>query len=375
MNDSISFNLHLYTEIAFGKDAVAGLAGLVKKYGGTKVMFVYGSGSIKRSGLYERVKSALDGGGIPFVELGGVKANPLRSRAEEGMRLAREEGVDFFLGVGGGSSIDTAKAIALAAANDGEYWSYYHGTEPRRMAPVGTINTIAAAGSEMSGSTVLVDDIDGEGKCGLMWPAVCRPVFAVMDPELMYTLPAKQTAAGAADIFAHTYMRYFSQYDSYISDEYCIGTLNTVVKFAPIALKVPNDFNAHAQLMLAAAFSHNDLTELGKPHGAMGGEHSLERQLSGHYDFPHGEGLAVVMPAYMKYMVAHGTEQEVKKVANLGRRVFGAGTQGVGDEEAVAYEGIELFTKWLRSLGLPTTLTELGVPEAEQEAAAERCVK
>ncbi|MDR0519049.1 MAG: iron-containing alcohol dehydrogenase [Clostridiales Family XIII bacterium] len=379
MNDSMNFRFHLYTEIVFGRNAVSGIAALVHKYGGTKVMFVYGEGSIKRSGLYDRVKSELGGGGIPYVEFGGAKANPLRSHADEGMKLAREEGVDFFLGVGGGSAIDTAKAIALAAANDGEYWPYYRGTKPTRMAPVGTINTIAAAGSEMSGSTVLVDDIGGEGKCGLMWPPVCRPVFAIMDPTLMYSLPAKQTAAGAADIFAHTFMRYFSQYDSYLSDEYCIATLNTVVRFAPVALAHPNDFDARAQLMLAAAFSHNDLTEIGKPHNGMGGEHALERQLSGHYDFPHGEGLAVIMPAYMKYMVAHGSERDLAKVANLGARVFGPLAASVAsadaDTRAAAYEGIEKFTEWLRSLGLPTTLRELGIPEGELKAAAERCVE
>jgi len=374
MKESLNFNFHMYTEIAFGKGSVDKLGGLVKKYGGTKVLFVYGSGSIKKSGLYDRVKEALDAADIPFAELGGVKANPLRSLAEKGMELARSEGADFFLGVGGGSVIDTAKAIALAMANDGEYWSFYHGTEPPRMAPVGTINTIAAAGSETSGSTVLVDDIETGDKSGLMWPAVCRPVFAIMDPELTYSVSAKQTASGAADIFSHTYMRYFSKYDSFLGDEYCIGTLRTVKQFAPIALADPCDYEARAELMLSAAFSHNDLTELGRPHSGMGGEHALERQLSGHYDFPHGEGLAVMMPAYLKYMVAHGTDREVRRVADFGARVFGAGA-GAEGVNAVAIEGIERFTEWLRSLGLPTTLAELGVPADEMDVAAERCVE
>jgi alcohol dehydrogenase YqhD (iron-dependent ADH family) len=369
-----NFSFHMYTEISFGRGVVNGLADLIKKYGGTKVLFVYGSGSIKKSGLYDRIVKALGDGGIPFAELGGVKANPLRSLVEKGVGIARAEGTDFYLGVGGGSAIDTAKAIALAMANDGEYWAYYHGVEPPRMAPVGAINTIAAAGSETSGSTVLVDDLETGKKSGLMWPDVCRPVFAVMDPELTYTLPARQTAAGAADIFSHTFMRYFTNYASYLGDGYCVATFRTVVKYAPVALARPDDYEARAELMLAATFSHNDLTGVGRAGDGKGGEHGLERQLSGHYDFPHGEGLAVMMPAYLKYMVKHGAPEQVARVADFGARVFGAEPE-MGDVEIVALDGIERFTAWLRSLGLPVTLAELGVPEGDFNAAAERCVE
>ncbi|MDR1495505.1 MAG: iron-containing alcohol dehydrogenase [Clostridiales Family XIII bacterium] len=368
------FNFHMYTEMVFGKGTVDGLADLIKKYGGTKVLFVYGSGSIRASGLYDRVKRALDGGGLPFAELGGVKANPLRSFAEKGIDLARAEGADFFLGVGGGSAIDTAKAIAIAMANDGEYWAYYNGVEPPRMAPVGAINTIAAAGSETSGSTVLVDDIETGRKSGLMWPGVCRPVFAIMDPELTYTLPARQTAAGAADIFSHTFMRYFTNYASYLGDAYCVSTLRTVRKYAPVCLERPDDYEARAELMLAAAFSHNDLTGVGRAGDGKGGEHALERQISGYYDFPHGEGLAVMMPAYLKYMVRRGSAEQAARVADFGVRVFDVEPE-MGDAAAVAADGIERFTVWLRSLGLPTTLAELGIPEGEYDTVAERCVE
>jgi alcohol dehydrogenase YqhD (iron-dependent ADH family) len=364
----------MYTEIAFGKGALDGLAGLIRKYGGTKALFVYGSGSIKKSGLYDRVVKALNDGGIPFVELGGVKANPRRSLAEKGMELARAEGTDFYLGVGGGSAIDTAKAIALAMANDGEYWAYYNGVEPPRMAPVGAINTIAAAGSETSGSTVLLDDIETGKKSGLMWPGVCRPVFAVMDPELTYTLPVKQIAAGASDIFSHTFMRYFTNYASYLGDAYCVATFRTVRKYAPSAIARPDDYEARAELMLAATFSHNDLTGIGRAGDGKGGEHGLERQLSAYYDFPHGEGLAVMMPAYLKYMVRHGTPDQVARVAEFGVRVFDAEPE-MSDTTAVAADGIERFTSWLRSLGLPVTLAALGVPEGDYDAVAERCVE
>jgi alcohol dehydrogenase YqhD (iron-dependent ADH family) len=366
MKSHPNFNLHTYTEIAFGPDSVEQLPGLIRKYGGTKVLFVYGEGSIKRSGLYDRVTALLGGAGIPYAELGGVKANPLRSVAEMGMEIARGENTDFYLAVGGGSAIDTAKAIALAMANGGEYWSYYHGTQPERMAPVGTINTIAAAGSETSGSTVLVDDLETGLKCGPMWPAVCRPVFAIMNPELTYTVPPEQTAAGAADIFAHTYMRFFTQHDSLIADEYCIGTMRTVVRYAPVALARPDDYEARAQLMLAASFSHNELMGVGRPRADMGGEHRLEKQLSGYYDFPHGAGLAVMMPAHLKYMLRHGGERGAARVTEFGARVFDARTPE---------EGIERFTEWLRSIGAPVTLGELGVPAGEVDAAAARCIE
>jgi alcohol dehydrogenase YqhD (iron-dependent ADH family) len=368
------FEFHMYTDIAFGKGSLGKLAALIKKYGGTKVLFVYGLGSIKRSGLYDNIKSLLDEAGIAFAELGGVKANPLRSLVEDGIKLARAEGTDFYLGVGGGSAIDTAKAIALAMANDGEYWKWYHGEEPPRMAPVGAVNTIAAAGSETSGSTVLVDDIETGNKKGLTWSDVCRPVFAVMDPTLTYTLPPRQTAAGAADIFAHVFMRYFTNYANYLGDSYCISTFRTVVKYARVALAAPDDYEARAEIMLAGTFAHNDLTGIGRAGDRKGGEHSLERQLSGYYDTPHGEGLAVIMPAYLKYMVRHGTDDQVARVADFGVRVFGVEPE-MGNANAVALEGIERFTAWLRSLNLPTTLAELGVPEREESAAAERCVK
>jgi alcohol dehydrogenase YqhD (iron-dependent ADH family) len=241
------------------------------------------------------------------------------------------------------------------------------------MAPVGAINTIAAAGSETSGSTVLVDDLETGKKTGLMWPDVCRPVFAVMDPELTYSLPARQTAAGASDIFSHTFMRYFTNYTSYLGDAYCVATLRSVVKYAPSALARPDDYEARAELMLTASFAHNDLTGIGRAGDRMGGEHALERQLSGYYDFPHGEGLAVMMIAYLKYMVKRGTPEQAARAADFGARVFDAEPEH-GDVAAAAASGIERFTAWLRSLGLPTTLAELGVPEEEYDAVTERCV-
>ncbi|MDR1953765.1 MAG: iron-containing alcohol dehydrogenase [Clostridiales Family XIII bacterium] len=368
-----NFKFHMYTEIVFGKDTEAQTAALIRKYGGSKVLLVYGSGSIKKSGLYDRVTATLKEGGIPFAELGGVKSNPTRSLVEEGIRIAEAEGVDFFLGVGGGSTIDTAKAIALAVANGGEYWPFYYDTEPAQMAPVGTINTIAAAGSETSGSTVLVDDIETGFKRGLTWD-VCRPMFAIMNPELTYSVPAFQTGAGASDIFAHTYMRYFNGFASYLGDQYCVATLRTVVKYAALAIAKPADYEARAELMLSAAFAHNDLTGIGRGSGPKGGEHPLEHQLSGYYDTAHGAGLAVIMPAYIRYMAAHGTAEQVARAAQFGVDVFDV-EPDMRDVRGTALAAAAALTAWLRSIGMPTTLKELGVPKDELDAAIERIVR
>jgi alcohol dehydrogenase YqhD (iron-dependent ADH family) len=369
-----NFNFYMYTEIVFGKDTEAEVAALIRKYGGTKVLFVYGSGSVKRSGLHDRLTATLKDAGIPFAELGGVKANPTRSLVEEGIKLASAEGVDFFLGVGGGSSIDTAKAIALAIANNGEYWQFYNGVKPPKMAPVGAVCTIAASGSETSGSTVLVDDIGTGFKRALMYPDICRPVFAVMNPELTYTVPAFQTGAGAADVFSHTYMRYFNVVSSYLGDQYCAATLRTIVKYTPIAIAAPTDYEARAELMLSASFAHNDFTGIGRAYAPKGGEHPLEHQLSGHYDTAHGAGLSVIMPSYLKYMAECGTEAQAARAAQFGVEVFGV-EPDMGDVRGTALAGADALIKWLRSIGMPTTLAELGVPKDEVGDAIARTVK
>jgi alcohol dehydrogenase YqhD (iron-dependent ADH family) len=372
MKQFVNFSFHMYTEILFGRGTEAGAAALIRKYGGTRLMLVYGGGSIKKMGLYDRVVKVLHEGDIPFVELGGVQPNPRRSLVERGLKIAQTEGIDFLLGVGGGSSIDTAKAIALGLANNGEYWQFYNGVPAEQMAPVGTIHTISAAGSETSGSTVLVDDI-GEGrKQGLMWTA-CRPVFAIMNPELTYSVSSYQTGAGAVDILAHTVNRYFQSAASYLGDEYAEGTMRTVVKYAPIALANHRDYEARAELMLAGSFSHNDLTGIGRS-GKRGGEHSLESQLSGHYDTAHGAGLAVVMPAWLQYIVDHGTSEEIARVAQFGAKVFGAEPDPAG-VKAAADEGLRCFRSWIRSIEMPLSLRELGVPKADLPEVVRRCMK
>ncbi|GHU62977.1 NADH-dependent butanol dehydrogenase A [Clostridia bacterium] len=373
MKTFTNFDFNLYTEIVFGKDTEKDVGALIQKHGGTRVLFVYGAGSIKKSGLYDRVVRSLQDAGLFFTELSGVKANPKRSLVEEGIRIAQSEGTDFYLAVGGGSAIDTAKGIALAMANDGEYWAFFNGTSAKKMAPVGTINTIAAAGSETSLSAVLVDDINTGYKQSVAGNNVCRPVFAIMNPELTYSVSKYQTAAGATDIFAHTYMRYFTNYASFLGDRFCESVLKTVLKYAQIAIEKPDGYEARAELMLAAAFSHNELTGVGRAGDRRGGEHGLEVQLSGYYDTAHGAGLAVMMPAYLKYIILHGTEEQVARVAGFGIDIFGVHAEPA-DVTATAYAGIRAFESWLRSIEMPTTLAELGVPKAEIQAAAARAL-
>jgi alcohol dehydrogenase YqhD (iron-dependent ADH family) len=371
MKDFTNFNFQMYTEIVFGRNTEAQVGELIRKYGGTKVMLVYGGGSIKKSGLYDTVTGALRAEGIPFVELGGVQPNPRRSLAEKGLKTAQDEKVDFLLGLGGGSAIDTAKAIALGLANEGNFWQFYLGTVPSKMAKVGTIHTIAAAGSETSRSSVLYDDIGTKRKYGFGYD-VCRPVFAIMNPELTYTVSPYQTGAGSADILAHTVGRYFIDSDSKLGDEYCEGTMRTVIKYAPIALAKPDDYEARAELMLTGSFSHNDLTAIGRFKTSKGGEHGLEAQLSGTYDTAHGAGLAAVMPAWLQYIVNHGTPQQVARVAQFAVKVFGV-EPDMSDVKATANEGLNRFRAWVKSIGMPLTLKELGIPKEDLQGIVERC--
>ena len=379
MKNFANFNLCLYTDILFGKDTEKETARMIRKHGGSRVMVVYGTGSVKKSGLFDRITKVLNDDGLYFIEFGGVLPNPRRSLVDKGIKIAREEKIDFLLGIGGGSAIDSAKAIALALANDGEYWKFYNGEVTGKMQPVGTVHTISAAGTETSRAAVLVDDLETGLKRGLMLDC-CRPVFAIMNPELTYTVSPWQTAAGAVDILAHTVGRYFmpgpagSQdiYWSCLGDEFAEGLMRAVVKYGPVAVANPNDYEARSELMMAGAFSHNDLTNIGRS-GVRGGEHPLESQLSGYYDTTHGAGLAVVMPAWLKYIVDNGRAEKAARIAQFGVKVFGV-SPDMTDIKATANAGLEAFRSWIRSLGMPLTLAELGIPKTDLPLMIKRCM-
>ncbi|MCL1818102.1 MAG: iron-containing alcohol dehydrogenase [Spirochaetaceae bacterium] len=368
MKDYTNFTFHMYTEDVFGKGTENRVGELVKKYGGSKVMIVYGGGSVKKSGLYDRVVASLDKEGIRHIDFGGVKANPTRSFAYKGIELAKKENIDFVLGIGGASAIDTGKGIALAMVYDGDVWDFYSGKVlPKKMMPVGTIHTISAAGSENSGSTVLVDDIGDRRKIGTMWPDVARPVFAIMNPELTYSVPAYQKGAGAADAFAHTLERYLQRNACSLADEFAFAVLRNLVKYAKAVIDNPSDYEAHAEIMLTATFAHNDVTSLGRAPGGFT-IHGLEINLSGRFDTTHGAGIGLVMPPWLTYIVNHGSPEDVIRVAQLAVHVFGV-IPDMADPRRIALDGIQRMREWLRSIGMPLTLTELGVKDTPEGIA------
>lgn len=358
----IDFNYFSPTYIAFGRGKESRTGELVRRFGGKKALLVYGGGSAVASGLIARVEASLGEAAVGFVELGGVKPNPRSSLVEEGVRIATEKGVDFLLAVGGGSVIDTAKAIAIGAANGGEWRKFYVGREVKvrptipTALPVGVVLTIAAAGSEASTNSVI--NLEPENLKRGAGGDVLRPKFAVMNPELTMTLPPFQTACGLADMFAHVCERYFTPTrDVTLSDNLCEALMRTVVEESSKVMADPRDYQARANVMWAGTLAHNDICGAGRVQDWA--SHGIEHELSALYDCAHGAGLAVVMPAWMAYVYG----ADVARFARFARNVFGVG-MGAPDSEA-ALAGIEAFRAWLKSLGLPLTFSELGAKEED----------
>ena len=375
MKNYINFNFHMYTENVFGKDTENRTGEMVKKYGGSKVLIVYGGGSVKRSGLFDRVTASLDKAGIKYTEFGGVKANPTRSLAYKAIEFAKKEKIDFVLGLGGGSAIDTAKVVALAMVYDGDVWDLFSGWDnysvkllPAKMMPVGTIHTLSSTGTENSGAVVIVDDVaEIQKKVGTMWPDVARPVFAIMNPELTYSVPVYQKAAGAVDAFSHTLERYFQHNTCSLADEFSFALLRNVIKYGKATIDNPTDYESHAEMMLNASFAHNDVTGLGRTPGGYS-VHGLEVTLSGRFDTTHGAGIGLIIPPWLTYIVNHSSLEDAMRVAQLAVQVFGVMVD-MSDPRRVALEGIQRIREWLRSLGMPLTLTELGVKNSPEDLA------
>ena len=350
------------TYFSFGKGKETHTGELVRRFGGHKALLHYGGASAVRSGLIGRVKESLDSAGVEFVELGGVKPNPRSSLIEEGVRLALENKVDFILAVGGGSVIDSSKAIAIGAANSGEWRKFYVGREVKvkpvipAALPVGVVLTIAAAGSEASTNSVV--NLGPENLKRAAGGNILRPKFAVMNPELTMTLPPFQTACGLADMFAHVCERYFTPTkDVELTDALCEALMRTIVSEGAKVMANPDDYQARASIMWAGTLAHNDLCGVGRVQDWA--SHGIEHELSALYDCAHGAGLAVVMPAWMEYV----HKSDTARFARFARYVFGAGI-GVPDEDA-ALAGIAAFRTWLKSLGLPLTFAELGAKEED----------
>lgn len=354
----LNFNFYSPTEFVFGRDRENECGAYVKKYGGTKVLIHYGSSSAKKSGLLDRVINSLKKENIAYIELGGVKPNPHDSLVYQGIELCRKENIDFILAVGGGSAIDSSKAIAIGVPYAGDFWDFYSGkAAPQKALPVGTVLTIAAAGSEGSGDSVITKE-EGMLKRGAGGDCL-RPKFSILNPALTCTLPAYQTACGATDIMAHIFERYFTNTTEVeVTDRLCEALLMTMIKETPRVIAYPNNYDARANIMWAGMVAHNNIVGVGRDQDW--NSHGIEHELSALYDCAHGAGLAVIMPSWMEYVMNHN----VMRFAQVATRVWGC-HMNFANPEITAKEGIACFRKFLKSIGMPINFQELGAKESD----------
>ena len=363
------FNFYAPTRVVFGRESEAKLPELIKQYGGTKVLIHYGGGSARRYGLLDKVEQMLHEADIDFVELGGVVPNPLLSKVKEGIGLCCREGVDFILAVGGGSVIDSSKAIGYGVPYEGDVWDFWDGKAvPQVSLPLGVILTIPAAGSEMSSSTVITQD-EGMLKRGFN-SDLCRCKFAIMNPERTYTLPPYQTAAGATDIMMHTMERYFSKYeDATLTDAIAEALLRTVKDAVFEVLKNPEDYRNRANIMWASSLSHNDLTECGTEKDFA--VHKLEHELSGLFGVTHGAGLAALWGSWARYVM----DKHVSRFVQFAVNVMGV-TNDFTNPRATALRGIEAIEHFFQQIGMPTSIPNLigrKVTDEEIETLVAKC--
>ena len=362
----IDFTFHNPTRIHFGRNSLSQLASEVERYG-KKVLLVYGGGSIKRIGLYDQVMEILNSLHAQVWEIAGVQPNPRLQLVKDGIAFCREHDIELVLAVGGGSAIDTAKAIANGACYDGDVWDLFTGKGSNaEVLPLGTIVTLPAAGSEMSDSSVITREED-LCKRGRNTP-MNFPKFSILNPEYTFSLPPFQTACGVVDIMAHMMERYFTQVENVeLIDCMTEGALRTVIRNAPLALARPDDYDARAEIMWTGCLAHNTLLQTGRI--SDWASHKIEHELSALYDIAHGAGLAIVFPAWMKYVLPRGG---AKKLAQFAMKVLDV-PETFGTQEEIALEGIARLEAFYRSLGLTTTLHENGIGSADFDRMAERC--
>jgi alcohol dehydrogenase YqhD (iron-dependent ADH family) len=364
-----NFQYYAPTRVVFGKDAENQAGVLSASSGCRKALVHYGGKSAIQSGLLDRVYRSLDQSQVPYISLGGVAPNPRLSKVHEGIALCEKENVDLILAVGGGSVIDSSKAIGYGVASGGEVWDFYERQRaPSACLPIGCVLTIAAAGSEMSDSSVITNDIIGGVKRGYS-NDLCRPKFAMMNPELTFTLPAYQSACGHADIVMHTLERWFDpkRTDTELTDGIAVALMKTVMRNALILKKNPRDYNAVAEVMWAGSLSHNGITGC----GGSGGDwstHQIEHELSGMFDVAHGAGLAAVWATWARYVY----KSLPSRFAKLGVDLFGIVDE---DEEKLALLAIDRMEAFFKSINMPTSIRELGLDltEAQVKELAFRC--
>ena len=346
------FNFYAPTRVVFGKSSEDKIAELIMANQPKKVLIHYGGGSAERSGLLNVVRNQLRQACLKFVELGGVVPNPLLSKVQEGIALCRKENVDFILAVGGGSVIDSAKAIGYGVKYDGDVWDFWAGKAvPKECMPIGVVLTIPAAGSEMSSSCVITKD-EGFIKRGIN-SDLCRCKFVVMNPERTYTLPSYQTAAGATDIMMHTMERYFSKYeDMTLTDAIAEALLRTVKDAALVVMEHPEDYRNRAQIMWAGSLAHNDLTECGMEKDFA--THRLEHELSALFGVTHGAGLAAIWPSWARYV----KDKHLSRFVQFAVNVMGIENDFAHPDET-AEKGIRAIEEFYRKIGMPTNIREL----------------
>lgn len=366
----IDFTFYSPTQFVFGRETEKNTGALVKAEGATKVLVIYGGGSCVKSGLLARVNDSLDAAGIAHVEMGGVRPNPTDDKVYEGIDLVKKNGVDFILAVGGGSVIDTAKAIACGVKYDGDFWDFFIGKAKVTAAlPVAVVLTIPAAGSEGSGNAVITK-VETQQKLGIKQPMILRPRFAVMNPELTMTLPAWQTAAGIVDMIVHILERYFSNTENTeVSDRLCEGVITAIVNEGRKVMQNPNDYDARANIMWSGTIAHNGTCGVGRVEDWAG--HQLEHEVSALYDVTHGAGLAVITPAYMTFMAKHHPARMIQ----FAKRVMGV-AEDFGTDEQIALEGIARLKKFFHDdLKMPVTFAQLGIENPDIDELTRRLHK
>lgn len=341
------------TEFVFGRGTELKTGELTAQYGGKTVLLVYGGSSAEKSGLLSKIRKSLEESNIRFIEFGGVHPNPTADRVYEGIEIAQKENIDFLLAVGGGSVIDTAKAIALGAVTDIDFWKFYNGeVTPEKALPVGVVLTIPAAGSEGSGNSVITNEKTLQ-KISVRYPFLLRPKFAVLNPELTMSLPWNQTAYGIVDMLCHIYERYFSNTPgTQLVDEYSEAIMRDIMDQGVTLRLNPDDYNARADVMWAGTLAHNGLCGVGKVEDWA--SHRLEHEVSAFYDVPHGAGLAVIVPAWMQFVARRNPDKLWKFSIN----VMSVDPAGL-DTDAIIAEGISRLKDFYHDMGLTTSLREL----------------
>lgn len=361
----LNFEYYAPTKVFFGREREHQTGEIIAGYGYKKIMLMYGKGSIMSTGLYDKIIKSLKAQNIVFVEMGGVEPNPKIEFVREAIKIAKKEECELILAVGGGSVIDAAKYTALGAVADCDVWDFIEGKQkPQSVLPVGCVLTISAAGSEMSWSAV-VSDMSINMKRG-MASDLNRPLFAICNPELTYTVGPYQTACGISDILAHTMERYFTPCDPFdITDQIAESVMRTVINAAAVVMKNPHDYEARANIMWASSLSHNNLTGCGRINALP--VHQLEHALSGEYDdVAHGAGLAVLLPAWAKYVYGHN----ISRFAQFARNVWGIDES---DDKVAAEKGIVAMSDFFASIDMPTRLADFGVKADAVQRLTDLC--